>query len=1272
MKTYLTIFLALLLSMLSARTAAAQSQFDYAAGIIDRSTALAQAAAVDAAAYPEAEAVIVEDATITKYQPNGQALEWGEFYLKVLTEKGRRENQSLSLDFMLPYEKVEFVLVEAIKKDGTAIPVDLQTHSKVMIDPSQMGMNIYDPNEKVLVVSIPGLEIGDTIHGLTRSELIKPRVPGTWSDYQIFEHTMPIKHAVYEVHAPANLPLRSIALKSKVSETVTYSKKEEHDGTAHRWEIRNVPRIFLEPNMPPAGTVVQRLLVSTISDWSELSRWYWHLSEPHLKATSPALEQKVKDLTGDAAHADEKIARLFRFVSQEIRYLGVTAETEAPGYEPHDVSLTFENRHGVCRDKAALLAAMLRLAGLNAYPVLIYTGPRKDEEVPQPYFNHAIVAAENTDGSYTLMDPTDESTKDLLPAYLNNKSYLVAKPAGERLLASPVAPAEANLLLIESTGRIDANGTYSAQAALSYRGINDSMYRGYLAQLEPEQRKRYFELNLKRTLPSAELTGFSISPANLLDTTQPLVVMFEIQAKNYVLRDKTLAALPLPRLGRTLGLAGYVLGELGLKQRRFPLDIDFTCGVREMIDIELDSGLGKPVAIPESPPIADKTISWKRNSNISEQHLRSENEMLIHVVEFSPDDYLRLKEHVAAIELNNQKMAFFEPQSAALVSKSAAEAEILSDITELKLTNEKNWVEKRTLRKKILTYKGKKENAEVKIDFNPAWEEVRLLEAKVINNGSVKEISKLEQNLMDAPWVAHAPRYSPRKTLVANLPGVEAGSVVEYSYERTAKNQPAFSLSEVFRARYPVLKKRVTLEAPASLPLAILLDQNGVMRPDQAGEGLAVNETRKKLAGNRLRIEWTAENQPRLKTEDNEPPLAGFAPVLQISAGRWVDYVQYVSELLQNAAANQVRAEAAAKELAKDVSSPEGRVQAVRDFVARSIRHAGPRLDEAPLTTITPADQTLQDGYGNTTDRAVLTFTMLRALGFSPEFVLASRRGLLPEIQQVQTQYPTWDLFTDLLVRVNAGPDTVYLNDTDQYASLGALSCNGCLALDMQTKRIAAIEAAPQKQDREAYHYLIKLADDGSAEIAVQREMYGKIYAQERKRFMEMSPEEKKRMFQRLVAEISQSAEALSEFKAQFDSYPGIQSFSVRVKTFAVQGNNLMNFRLPRVLDSLFLISAEQRENPFAREQRSAISITAAVQLPRTFRTPVLVPPAVNTVLPNGGFVRVAVEAQADELTIFHEADIRPFALTPTDYRELVELGRQLTGPAAETIVLRE
>ena len=158
------------------------------------------------------------------------------------------------------------------------------------------------------------------------------------------------------------------------------------------------------------------------------------------------MKAKVAELTKGLATDDERIRAIFKFVSQEVRYMGITTETDAPGYEPHDVNTTFENRYGVCRDKAALLVSMLSAAGIPSYPVLINFGDKLDPEVPSCGFNHAITAARTADGKYVLMDSTDESTADLLPQYLQDKSYIVATPEGETLLTSPVAAASENML----------------------------------------------------------------------------------------------------------------------------------------------------------------------------------------------------------------------------------------------------------------------------------------------------------------------------------------------------------------------------------------------------------------------------------------------------------------------------------------------------------------------------------------------------------------------------------------------------------------------------------------------------------------------------------------------------------------------------------------------------------------------------------------------------------------------------------------------------------
>lgn len=234
--------------------------------------------------------------------------------------------------------------------------------------------------------------------------------------------------------------------------SVEFAETKKDGRILYTWTAENVPQVVPEPDMPPLYMCVQRLLVSTAKDWPEISQWYYGVCRPRLDAVTPEIRAKVEELTKDAKTPDAKIMALFQFVSQQIRYMGITAETEAPGYEPHDVSLTFNQRYGVCRDKAALLVSMLELAGLKAYPVLFMAGYPKDDEVPNNYFNHAIVAVEDTPGHYILMDPTYETTAELLPSTMANMSYLVARPQGDVLRRSPLVPTANNLLQDQNRG----------------------------------------------------------------------------------------------------------------------------------------------------------------------------------------------------------------------------------------------------------------------------------------------------------------------------------------------------------------------------------------------------------------------------------------------------------------------------------------------------------------------------------------------------------------------------------------------------------------------------------------------------------------------------------------------------------------------------------------------------------------------------------------------------------------------------------------------------
>ncbi|MFP4105423.1 MAG: DUF3857 domain-containing protein [Phycisphaerae bacterium] len=1241
---------------------------DYSEGIIDRDQAVKRAADVTAEKYPDADQVVVDRAFHVKYKEDGTHVQWHDEYRKVLTEKGRRANGTLSTYFTIPYQRglqdCNVPLLEIIRPDGTVVPIDVKANSKLMINPGSMSANIYNPNSKVLRVNVPGLKVGDTLHYVMFDRIVQPRIRNTFCDWLGFESTDPILHATAEIRGPRNKPLKSIAIKDRIKGTLKADKPRTKGGEIiYRWEAQDIPQIFPEPDMPATHMVAQRLLVSTAPDWESISRWYWKISEPHYEP-SAELKAKVAELTEGIDNPQVKINTLFRWVSQEIRYMGITAEAEAPGYEPHDVKDTFAQKHGVCRDKAALLVVMLRQAGLEGYPVLIHNGDKKDPEVPMPYFNHAIVGVRMGDGEFQLMDPTDESTRKLLPSYLNNKSFLVATPQGEPLRTSRIVPAEKNMMKIRVSGQVDEKGHLRAEAMLTFDGINDNIYRGYFSRLKPEQRRRYFEGAVKAAAPGAKLTGLNIIPENMLDTSKRLSVLIRFEAEDVLIRGSDKIMLPLPSLGHRVGMVNFILGKTGLEKRQYPLKTGIACGVQESISIQVDPSLGKVIAIPAGSPVDNDYLSWNMNVTHIGGALRGEGDFRLKAVEFSPEQYLVLKGTLKKIEVDRRKMPIFSTATDTeneVVSAPKASADVMvlnSDVLYDVSGDAGTWSETRTVRMRVLTYGGKKQFSEIKIDYNPESEKVELVKAVVYDaDGKARQISDKEINVMDAPSARTAPRYPTPKVFVASLPGVEIGSTIEYQYRITRQDQPFFHFREPLQSFDPIVRKTVRLKGDADRFIRQVLNTAAAV---------------KKLEDDNATLGWKIDKSRALQREDMLPPRWTFVPTVAAAAKDWKTYfTQDVYRALSKAAENQTKAAAKARELTEGRQTPD-KVRLIRDFVATDIRAAGPDLTEMSLKNITPADKVLADGYGNTSDRAVLLHAMLKAIGLEPRYVLTGGASRVDSIQKTLLSVPDPDMFSKVLVQVNVDDQPVLLNDTSQYAVLGSVKHADRLGWALPDGKPAPIRPADGKQTLEDISYSVEVLEDGSAEITRRRRLYGSLYESMKRTFREMTPELRRRHHQELVAEVSQSATPKGQLETNFSGYPALEEFTVTVDRFAIRDGKYLYFQLPESLENLFWLRSAERDSPLYLSSPERINLAVEVKYPEGY-SPVVTPAAVSWE-DLGGRVHLDTTRmdKNGKLTVLASVRLDAAKVTPGQYKDLFELDRKLSHGSTRTILLEK
>ncbi len=954
--------------------------------------------------------------------------------------------------------------------------------------------------------------------------------------------------------------------------------------------------------------------------------------------------------------------------------MGLTPEKDRPGFEPHDVKLTFDKKYGVCRDKAALLVSMLRAAGLNAYPVLISVGVKRDAEVADPYFNHAIVSVELKPGQYVLMDPTDENTRDLLPSSDCNQSYLVCRPEGENLKISPVQPPEDHMMKIKTTGVLSASGTLEAKSDLLFEGVNDDEYRNAFSHMKPDDERRFFERNLKQAMPGAHLKSLKLMPEDMMDISQPVRAELEFSADGLTATGGGKSIVSVPWIGGGLGVVNFILGGTGLEKRKYPLETLVACGMQEDVYLKLAGGFSGPVSMPSCPPLNDGCVSYQQNFNPTDGGLSCSREVKLKAVEFTPAQYLALKQTLKSIEYDGRKTPVMAvSKDASLAAKESADdpadppvesnAKILESHKELAVTDAHNAVYKVKYSKRILNYAGKIREAEVKVPYNPSCQDAKLVSAVVTSkSGQRQEISKDEINVMDAGWNASARRYTGEKILVANLPGVDIGSTIEVEYEVASKGSPFLSGFESFQLGDEMEKKSFLLTAPGDVRIQKLVSGDPSIVKEEVNAGLGGPQT----------FQWRSEDVKALPAESQLPPEWVYDAGVGYFVGDMKSYLTQLNDtMLDRAGKRSQAAELAARLTAQSITRLEA-ATAIRDFVAKAIRQAGPSFTDLPLSELSAADTTLADGYGHAADRAILLHAMLSAAGFQPEFVLASGLPPIAGITNVAMSFPLPYTFQAPLVRITLDGETYYLNDSDQYSKLGATPYDGRMGIVLSSRACEVIHAAKNCEDRTDTLYTLSVTDSGKTRIGVTWHYYGGNYNVKNRYFSELPPEQRRRYFQELVSGVSQGARPLGDLKTDFSSYPGVEQFTVEVDNYSVVDGNYLYFDLP-FTPSLFAAGTDHRALPLFMSGHSQNTVRTEIELPAGFRQVVIAPKSETFDGPGGSGRAMISCADADgKCVITHDFKTSPAIVDPKDYPAMLKIESALGKKSSRVFLLEK
>lgn len=282
------------------------------------------------------------------------------------------------------------------------------------------------------------------------------------------------------------------------------------------------PRKNQEGNLPSDVPAYPYVAFSTGSSWKEVATRYAEVVDQQIQAGSlkPFLENL--DRTGSAlAIASQMTARLHK----EIRYTGV--EFRESEIVPHTPEETLKRKYGDCKDKASLLVAMLRAAGLKASVALLDAGYDTDVDAELPglgIFNHAIVYVA---GDHPLwIDATSAETRvGQLPTMDQGRLALVADKGTSSLTLTPVSTASENTRTDFVEIHLSDFGPGEVRETLDAQGYMETRLRQTYDGNDEKKVKDSLEKYVKRDFLAKAVGQFTVTKKD--DFSQPFRLQLE-------------------------------------------------------------------------------------------------------------------------------------------------------------------------------------------------------------------------------------------------------------------------------------------------------------------------------------------------------------------------------------------------------------------------------------------------------------------------------------------------------------------------------------------------------------------------------------------------------------------------------------------------------------------------------------------------------------------------------------------------------------------------
>ena len=436
-------------------------------------------------------------------------------------------------------------------------------------------------------------------------------------DEFVFQHSIPVKKIEARFEAPEYFnfkestrgylvitPKRSsqtdkIKLTSRTSIGRSYSEDLAFKKNITEFDLKDVPALKDEPYVNNINNYKSSVkfelsytkypdspLKSYSTTWTDVVKTIYDNSNFGAELNKKGyFEDDIDALISTVSNPQERTALIFNYVKNRVKWNGYY------GYGTDDgVRKAYKEQVGNAAEINLMLTAMLKHAGLTAYPVLVSTRQHGVPLFPTlEGYNYVVSYVKLTDGDILLDATSRFSTPNVLPfRTLNWKGRVIAEAGGSTLM--DLYPKQISENTIFLMGSLADNGDLSG----GYRSIKKSHKALSFRERFVDVDRDDFIERLENKYDGLEISDYDVK--NELDLGKPVVESYKFvkESQADIIGDKMYFS-PLFFL-RTIN------NPFKLSEREFPVDFGYPSQTNSKLVVNIPEGY-KIESLPESSAI---------------------------------------------------------------------------------------------------------------------------------------------------------------------------------------------------------------------------------------------------------------------------------------------------------------------------------------------------------------------------------------------------------------------------------------------------------------------------------------------------------------------------------------------------------------------------------------------------------------------------------------------------------------------------------------------